>query len=248
MKIVFAGPSLSGSRDILRKRFPHLVFAPPAWRGSILQAVDQGAKAIGLIDGYFDDRASVWHKEILFALSRGVIVGGGASMGALRAAECEAFGMIGIGKIFARYSEGSLTDDEAVALVHGPDELDWLPLSVPRVDYEATFEHLSSLDLISAVEREKLLMTAGYIHYSRRTYRSIVAACAFLDERRKSWLLKTIEHCKVQLKQKDASLVVEWLDTAEVGKHEIPWTFSATSHWEQLLRETRPEQQVAHYA
>lgn len=248
MKIVFAGPSLSGNRNILRKRFPHLVFAPPAERGSILQAVDQGAKAIGLIDGYFDDRASVWHKEILFALSRGIVVGGGASMGALRAAECETFGMIGIGRIFERYAEGSLTDDEAVALIHGPDELDWLPLSVPRVDYEATFEHLLSLEFISAAEREKLLLTAGYIHYSRRTYRSIVGACAFLDEGRKSWLLKVIKNSKVELKRNDASLVVEWLDATEVGAQEIPWTFSATSHWEKLRFETRGEQRGAHHA
>ncbi|MDK4717630.1 TfuA-like protein [Rhizobium sp. CNPSo 4039] len=244
MKIVFVGPSIGGSRRMLQKRFPGLIFAPPAGCGDILRAVEYGAKAIGLIDGFFGDRPSVWHKEILFALSRGLMICGGASMGALRAVECQPFGMIGIGKIFTYYMDGKLTDDEAVALIHAPEELDWLPLSVPRVDYEATFERLSSLDLISANERERLLLTAGYIHYSRRTYRSIVAACAFLDEHRKRWLLAAIENWKVELKRADANLVIEWLDANEKAAPKSPWAFAATSHWEILRREMSQEQQT----
>ena len=52
--------------------------------------------AIGVIDGYFDGVPSVWHKEILWALSQGIRVFGGASMGALRAAELDGFGMTGV--------------------------------------------------------------------------------------------------------------------------------------------------------
>ncbi len=88
MKILFAGPSLAGT---------HYVPAPPgcadesggqavevrgpAAQGDIGRAVLQGASAIGLFDGRCEDTASVWHKEILFALSRGVTVLGAASMG-----------------------------------------------------------------------------------------------------------------------------------------------------------------------
>ena len=42
-------------------------------------------RAIGIIDGYFQQVPSVWHKEILWAMAQGVHVFGSASMGALRA-------------------------------------------------------------------------------------------------------------------------------------------------------------------
>ena len=46
-------------------------------------------------------------------------VDGGGSLGALRAAECAHFGMIGVGEIFTRYMSGDLVDDCAVAQLHG---------------------------------------------------------------------------------------------------------------------------------
>src|SRR5262245_46332423 len=47
-------------------------------------------------------------------LSSGVAVAGAASIGALRSAECSAFGMVGIGKILRRFSAGELADDADV--------------------------------------------------------------------------------------------------------------------------------------
>ena len=104
MRVLFAGPSLSGEISTLKRKFPGLDIRPPAACGDILRAVRDGAKAIGLIDGYFGDLPSVWHKEILFALHNGVAVAGGASMGALRAAECAPFGMVGLGSIYEDYA------------------------------------------------------------------------------------------------------------------------------------------------
>ena len=65
----------------------------------MIAAVRDGATAIGLVDGYFGGAAAVWHKEILYALSLGVRVLGASSMGALRAAECAAYGMEPVGEI-----------------------------------------------------------------------------------------------------------------------------------------------------
>src|SRR6478609_4677562 len=129
MRIIFAGPSFGADIDRLRAENPLVIFRGPAARGDILQAVQDGARAIGIVDGYFGEVPSVWHKEILYALQKNVVVAGGASMGALRAAECAAFGMIGLGSIFEDYADGRLIDDEAVALVHAPEALGWLPLS-----------------------------------------------------------------------------------------------------------------------
>ena len=64
-------------------------------------------RAVGIIDGYFQQVPSVWHKEILWAMAQGVHVFGSASMGALRAAELAPFGMRGVGLIFEAYRDGS---------------------------------------------------------------------------------------------------------------------------------------------
>lgn len=246
MKIVFAGPSLAGAWDCVRQQYPSMEFRPPARRGDILRAVVEGATAIGLIDGHFGEAASVWHKEILYALSCNVAVCGGASMGALRAAECQVFGMVGVGRIFAAYASGRLLDDEAVALIHGPEELGWMPLSVPRVDYEATMEKITALGLISAAERDKFLLNAGFLHYSQRTYRAMVDGCSFLSPERRQRLLEEIALHKQDVKREDAQAVLAWIADHQSVSRDPDWTFSHTTHWQRLRREIVPAYGNAH--
>ena len=95
MKVLFAGPSVYG----LDLDLSGIVLRHPAKQGDVIAAVRDGATAIGLVDGYFGGAAAVWHKEILYALSLGVRVLGASSMGALRAAECAAYGMEPIGEV-----------------------------------------------------------------------------------------------------------------------------------------------------
>ena len=59
---------------------------------------------IGVIDGYFEIVPTVWHKEILWAMQAGIHVYGAASIGALRAAELDVFGMRGIGRIYEGFA------------------------------------------------------------------------------------------------------------------------------------------------
>src|SRR5205809_7899489 len=96
------------------------VYLPPAAEGDVYRVALHRPQAIGIIDGYFQSVPAVRHKEILWAMSRGIHVFGSASMGALRAAELEAFGMEGIGIIFGWYRDGVLENDDEVAVVHGP--------------------------------------------------------------------------------------------------------------------------------
>ena len=51
-------------------------------------------------------------------MSEGVYMFGAASMGALRAAECAACGMIGIGEIYEGFESNKLEDDSDVAQAH----------------------------------------------------------------------------------------------------------------------------------
>ena len=97
------------------------MYRGPVAQGDVYRAVTavEPLESIGIIDGQFDHVPAVWHKEILWAMDRGVHVYGSASMGALRAAELHAFGMEGVGEIFECYRDGTLEDDDEVAVVHG---------------------------------------------------------------------------------------------------------------------------------
>ncbi|QJP16946.1 antibiotic resistance protein [Starkeya sp. ORNL1] len=184
MKIVFAGPSLYGHmRDGRIANAPSLVCRGPARQGDITRAVADGASVIGLIDGLFEHVAAPWHKEILHALSQGVAVYGAASMGALRAAECAAFGMIGVGEIYAGYASGELVDDDAVAQLHAPAELDYQPLTEALVNIEATLAASSGTGAIGAGEQDELLHVARRLHFKDRTIVRVVAESSLSVER-----------------------------------------------------------------
>jgi hypothetical protein len=236
MKVLFVGPSLGSDLAAARAMSPCIDFRPPAAAGDILKAVRNGATAIGLVDGYFGDLPSVWHKEILYALEHDVAVAGGASMGALRAAECAPFGMVGLGSIFEDYEYGRLLDDEAVALVHAPQELGWLPLSVPWVDFEPTIDALHAKGEISPGERKKLLLAGRFLHFSERTYAKVADECHFRKPRR-DHILAAIRSSRVERKRNDARLVLEWLRRDKFLPVNRDWRFAATSHWELLHAE-----------
>ncbi len=237
MKILFVGPSLASEIADACKQHPDIDFRPPAACGDVLRAVHEGATAIGLIDGYFGDLPSVWHKEILFALEKGVAIAGGSSMGALRAAECSAFGMVGIGSIYEDYEAGDLMDDEAVALVHAPQELGWLPLSVPWVDFEPTIEGLFARGEITTSERKKLLLAGRFLHFSERTYAKVVEESHFARKPRRDLILAAIRANRVERKRADARLVLSWLEKGEFASTKRDWSFAATSHFDLLQTE-----------
>ena len=171
MKVLFAGPSLFGVTPDLSG----LSVRAPATQGDLAKAVLEGATAIGLVDGYFDAVAAPWHKEILFALSNGVAMLGSSSMGALRAVECASFGMRPIGLIAEAYRSDALDDDAAVALVHGPGELGYPPLSEPLVDIAPTLERMRDAGCITEAERRSIWARAGKLHFKDRTDEALFA-------------------------------------------------------------------------
>jgi hypothetical protein len=237
MRVIFAGPSFGRDIARLQQAYPAVEFRGPAARGDILQAVQDGARVIGIVDGYFGEMPSVWHKEILFALEQNVVVAGGASMGALRAAECSAFGMVGVGTIYEDYADGRLIDDEAVALVHAPQELGWMPLSVPWVDYQPTIDALSRQGLLLTGEYKKLLLAGRGLHFSERSYSKAVERCAFDSATRASEILRLIRANRIERKRADADMVLDYVNCVKFGAGTRSWGFSATSHWEMLHAE-----------
>jgi hypothetical protein len=247
MKVLFAGPSLYGTgwaSDRTEERAA-LVCRGPAGQGDIAHAVLEGATAIGLIDGRYEDVAAVWHKEILYAIGEGVQVFGAASMGALRAAECADFGMIGIGAVFERYRNGELVDDAAVAVTHAPPELDHAPLTEALVNVEATIAHFLKLRAISEEEAERLDASARALFFKERTYPRLLAL-AGLDEGERGAALKSlIKNCRVDVKREDALTLLRYFEHIEPARGEPPaeWRFEPTYTWGLTLR--RAQQAVA---
>ena len=144
--LVYLGPSLplSEARQIL----PAGIFRPPAKQGDIVSdVVNLNPTRIILIDGVFRENLSPWHKEIVYALQYPGVkaIYGAASMGALRAAELDFLGMIGIGKIYEWYRDGVTEDDSEVALSfaqrEGPNGPLYYPSTIPLADIRAGVEN-----------------------------------------------------------------------------------------------------------
>lgn len=172
MIAIFAGPTLS--KEEIQKVLPQAEIHPPAAAGDLYRVAQSQPDAIGLIDGYFSGVPSVWHKEILWALSAGIPVYGASSMGALRAAELHPFGMIGVGQIFHAYCDGTFEDDDEVAVKHGPKELDYILLSEPMVNIRATLEVAMADGVIAKSVATQLVDLAKALHYPERSWERLI--------------------------------------------------------------------------
>jgi hypothetical protein len=221
--IVFAGPSLHGHAE----DWPSgVVLRPPAAQGDVYRAIQDKPRAIGIIDGYFEGFPSVWHKEILYALESGIAVLGAASMGALRAAELDRFGMIGIGQIYAWYRDGVLDEDAEVAVLHGPAETGYMPLSEPLVNVRATLAELCAQAILSTADAAHLLEAARGIHYADRTIKRL------LDQAAMPHLAKPLAANWVNLKQRDALELIGAVARTPAHSHLGDWTMERTILWE----------------
>ncbi|MDY0872693.1 TfuA-like protein [Dongia rigui] len=230
--IVFAGPSLHG---IASERLAGIDLRPPAGKGDLLAAVQAGGQAIGVIDGSFEYGASVWHKEILFALRRGVAVFGAASMGALRAAECAAFGMVGIGRVFADYEAGRRRSDGDVAMVHAPAALGYKPLTEALVDMDETLARLLATAKIDADIAGRLGAAASALHFKDRTWPQVLAA-AGIDGAAKDDLTALLRAHRVSIKTEDALALIDHMRALPAARATPPaFDFNETLFFREMM-------------
>lgn len=167
--VVFLGPSLPKERaeEVLQADY-----RPPAKRGDIYQAARDGARVICLIDGVFFQECSVAHKEVIYALEAGARVLGASSMGALRAAELDVYGMEGIGSIYQAYRSGKLVSDDEVALTFDP--FSYAPTSEPLVNIRFNLDRAREKGIISEQSRERLFLAARRLYFPQRSYQSML--------------------------------------------------------------------------
>lgn len=241
--VVFLGPTLPAG---VARRLLAADYRGPARCGDVLRAVLDGAAVIGLIDGYFHDVPAVWHKEILFALERQVVVFGAASMGALRAAELAPFGMIGVGRIAAAFRSGCLTDDDEVAVRHGPAELGFPLLSEPLVNIRATVARAVRQGVLPASVAPCLVELAKQTFYPERCWARLLAQARGHGLEMGSfagWLLRG----RVDAKAIDARLLLRALarhDHASTGPRP-GFRMAHTEMWDSLMERVRREPERA---
>jgi hypothetical protein len=170
-------------------------------------------------------------------MSEGVHVFGAASIGALRAAELAAFGMVGVGQIFNDYLDGRLEDDDEVAVDHGPQELGYPPLNEPMVDIRATLMHARQEGVIGPDCETALLGIAKQLFYAQRQYPKLfaVAKNQGADAGELDQLQVWIRRGKVSLKRNDALAmlgVIRDFVQSDPGPFEAAYRFERTEMWE----------------
>jgi hypothetical protein len=165
--VVFVGPSLPPEE--VEAHLPSAEFLPPIERGDIdtLMAQEQPPQGIGIIDGKFLQSFSISPKEILRAMDRGVHVYGSSSMGALRAAELDVYGMTGVGTVYTMYASGTLEDDDEVAITFDSESL--RPVCEPMVNIRVAVEAALRREVVSEENAELFLKTAKSLYFPQRT-------------------------------------------------------------------------------
>lgn len=231
---VFTGPTLSP--EVARREL-NAVYLPPVAQGDVYRVCRRRPQAIGIIDGYFERVPAVWHKEILWAMQEGVHVFGSASMGALRAAELAPFGMEGVGWIFEAYRDGVLTDDDEVAVAHGPAETGYRAMSEAMVNIRRTLARAHASGVIGAETRAVLERNAKALFYADRSYPRILrraadegASPAELEAFR-AWL----PDGRVDQKREDALAMLRLMRervAAGLVPKQVRYTFAHTDTWE----------------
>jgi len=229
--VVFLGPTL---RPDSARSHLDADYHPPVRQGDVYRVVSQRRpRVIGIIDGYFRQVPAVWHKEILWAMTRGVHVFGAASMGALRAAELHAFGMRGIGRVFEAYANGVLApfedeafeDDDEVAVVHGPAETGYVLASEAMVNLRCTLASAHARGVISRPTRDRLVRLAKDLFYAERSYPKLLALAA-----------------RDALAPPELRALQAWLETGRIDQKRIDATALLQAIREHLARDPDPLQ------
>jgi hypothetical protein len=243
--IIFLGPTLE--QPVAAATVPEGQVRGPAAIGDIYRAVQDGVRIILLVDGSYERVPAVWHKEILWAISRGVRVLGAGSMGALRAAELCSFGMIGIGGIFEDFRNGRLVADDEVAVLHQPAMSGHRPLSVALVDIRATLAKAVATGVIEQRSAEVMLAAAVQSFYADRDYPMLISALrrSGCDEEELRSFAEWVPTGQVSRKRDDTLLALDRLASLQaddpVQPPPVPFQFAHTYQW-QLLVDTEGSQ------
>lgn len=225
---IFVGPSGPGlaapnGADLLA----------PARLGAVHQAVLAGYHRIAIVDAYFGNVPSVWHKEILFALARGVEVWGAGSTGALRAAELAEYGMRGAGIAYRLFRQGVLTDDDELCLLHSDRSSGYTALTLPMINVRFSLRKMRRSGFISAHAERDLAASLKRVHFSDRRRDAVKHALREYDQNSSGPLWRAFAECYVDVKKRDTAGLFNILGRRQEASlpGRLQWTFPQTTYW-----------------
>jgi len=234
--VVFLGPSLPVEAA---RRHLDAIYLPPAAQSDIISAVMQHKpEAIVLIDGLFGQTLSVWHKEILFALDRGIAFFGAASMGALRALETEAFGAVAFGEVVRMYKSGEIEDDDEVVLAHGAAEDGYRAHSEPMVNLRKTLAAARAAGVIDQAAHDALAAAAKDRFFPERNWPTMMADVA-LDTETRQRLEAFLPTGAVDIKRQDTIALLDHVAALTVPPPRVPFTLQRSHFLETLYQRDR---------
>lgn len=233
---VFLGPTMPAAHAA---RILDANYLPPVAMGDVVRALSYQPKAIAIIDGVFETTPSVWHKEILFALSQGVQVLGSSSMGALRAAELHDFGMIGIGRIFEAYRDGTVDADDEVAVAHAGGRDGYRAMSDALVNIREGLRQAVEMGALSSGAAARLVAGQQRQFYPYRSWNALLASGTTADVSVEEMAALSAAVPEVpDLKREDAIELLAYMRDSfrdGVPAHVATFDFEPTYYWNGLV-------------
>jgi hypothetical protein len=194
---VFLGPTL----DLhTARRILDAEYLPPIKRGDLAR-LDPQIRRVAIVDGEFYQSLAVSPKEVLVLLDRGVAVYGASSMGALRAAETCAYGMVGVGTIFEWYRDGVIDADDEVAVTYDP--VTYRSTSVPLVNLRACLRGAVVAGVVPEKEADEVIRILKEMYFPLRSYQLVTKICPALE----AYLLQR----QLDQKRDDAVMLLQML-------------------------------------
>jgi hypothetical protein len=120
---------------------------------------------------------------------------GAASMGALRAVECEPWGAEPVGEVAGWLKRGIIDADDEVCLSHGPKSQGYRQLSLPLVNVRASLKAAQ----VETQRAQEIIEAAQDIFYPDRTWKRLFDLCESPSEEQKQIL-----DCELDIKAADA--------------------------------------------
>jgi hypothetical protein len=210
--IVFTGLSTS------RKEATSLgavKFRPPIRRGDLDRLSDRSVVAI--IDGEITEETAIPIDEIRRALRRGIMICGAASVGALRASETRAEGMVGVGWVYEAYCSGRIGGTDEIAVLYEPHS--YRLLTTPLVNVRFCLERLASQQVVTVQEASRGMSSLKELKLEKRDRRTILLRLAgVLGRDRVKGLLTRITPAEVDIKRSDAYELLRGLARLKEGQ------------------------------
>lgn len=240
--LVYTGPTLPAHE--VHAALPGAEVRPPAGRGDLLAERWRPGDTAVVLDGYFRERRSVGHKEILQVLAERVEVVGAASMGALRAAELGPCGMLGRGIVHEMYASGEIDGDDEVGVLHGPAAAGYPVRTVALVNLRYACAEAVGEGRLSPDAAQRIVGAAKSLPFTHRTPQDIGSALDPADRRALEPLLDGIESGRWDIKRLDATRVLREIAErapAEPGVETAHVPFTGISRTQALVRKSTRE-------